>query len=199
VSEANAASCIRACYEDARCAAWTYVKPGIQAPGAQCWLKNTVPQAVSDDCCVSGKAPAVDTSQLTSTLFRIRLRSSYDITVVGGAGVFFVDVEQYNDGNWGAQRTTGFLGVGGGVSLKAGVSGPGDWQEFSVAIPARTADFKGTVGGVVIYPGAAVVVGVSGGLTLVFDRAEERVTVWVPGGNHGFGITVVTFLGGYWF
>lgn len=50
--------CEVACNGDAQCKAWTYVKPGIQGPLAQCWLKNTVPAKVSDNCCVSGKKPA---------------------------------------------------------------------------------------------------------------------------------------------
>jgi hypothetical protein len=46
--------CARQCEQEARCAAYTYVKPGIQGPEARCWLKHSVPRRVSDDCCVSG-------------------------------------------------------------------------------------------------------------------------------------------------
>ena len=53
--------CERTCNDDRRCRAWTYVKPGIQwspsAP-AKCWLKNTVPQAIAANCCISGKKEA---------------------------------------------------------------------------------------------------------------------------------------------
>jgi hypothetical protein len=46
--------CEGACKDDAKCAAWTYIKPGLQRPQARCCLKNVVP-AVSDNvCCVSG-------------------------------------------------------------------------------------------------------------------------------------------------
>jgi hypothetical protein len=46
--------CKEACERDARCAAFTYVNPGVQGPSARCWLKNSVPQAVQNGCCVSG-------------------------------------------------------------------------------------------------------------------------------------------------
>jgi hypothetical protein len=46
--------CEGACKGDTKCAAWTYVKPGLQGPQARCYLKSVVP-AVSDNvCCVSG-------------------------------------------------------------------------------------------------------------------------------------------------
>jgi hypothetical protein len=46
--------CERACSDDDRCKAWTYVNPGVQGPTARCWLKTTVPPAVASTCCVSG-------------------------------------------------------------------------------------------------------------------------------------------------
>jgi hypothetical protein len=47
-------TCEDACKNDPKCLAWTYVKPGIQASQARCYLKNVIP-AISDDvCCVSG-------------------------------------------------------------------------------------------------------------------------------------------------
>ncbi|HEY4975698.1 MAG TPA: PAN domain-containing protein [Steroidobacteraceae bacterium] len=46
--------CRMPCLKDARCQAWTFVKPGIQGRRAHCWLKDRVPQAVSNPCCVSG-------------------------------------------------------------------------------------------------------------------------------------------------
>ena len=45
--------CQRACASEARCRAWTYVRPGIQGPAARCWLKDGVPAASPDSCCVS--------------------------------------------------------------------------------------------------------------------------------------------------
>jgi len=50
----NWAACATGCASDAQCRAWTWVKAGIQGPGAKCWLKSTVPAPQSSDCCVSG-------------------------------------------------------------------------------------------------------------------------------------------------
>ena len=46
--------CRAMCLKDRRCQAWTFVKPGIQGRRARCWLKDRVPQAVSNQCCTSG-------------------------------------------------------------------------------------------------------------------------------------------------
>jgi hypothetical protein len=46
--------CRKACLADAKCLAYTYVKPGIQGAQARCWLKNTVPPPTPADCCESG-------------------------------------------------------------------------------------------------------------------------------------------------
>lgn len=37
-----------------RCKAWTYVRPGLQHKYAVCYLKNAVPPAVPNTCCISG-------------------------------------------------------------------------------------------------------------------------------------------------
>ena len=46
--------CANACMGEAKCKAWTYVKPGVQGNSARCWLKNSIPGASPNDCCVSG-------------------------------------------------------------------------------------------------------------------------------------------------
>lgn len=46
--------CASACAEEARCMAFTYVKPGVQGPQARCWLKSKVPDAQPNDETVSG-------------------------------------------------------------------------------------------------------------------------------------------------
>jgi 1-phosphatidylinositol phosphodiesterase len=46
--------CRDACWGDARCRAFTYVRPGAQGPNARCALKSVVPPARSNDCCLSG-------------------------------------------------------------------------------------------------------------------------------------------------
>jgi len=56
--EADPELCWQACLKDSRCAAFTYVKPGIQASNARCWLKYGVPQPLTDGCCISGVKPS---------------------------------------------------------------------------------------------------------------------------------------------
>jgi PAN domain len=46
--------CRTRCLKEARCQAWTFVRPGIQGRRAHCWLKDRVPQAVPNRCCTSG-------------------------------------------------------------------------------------------------------------------------------------------------
>jgi PAN domain/Trypsin len=50
--------CQSACRSDTEnCRAWAYVRPGVQGPKALCYLKNAVPPAVPDRCCISGVEP----------------------------------------------------------------------------------------------------------------------------------------------
>lgn len=49
--------CQRKCEGDKSCPAWTYAKPGIQGPLAKCWLKSSLPNALSNNCCISGVVP----------------------------------------------------------------------------------------------------------------------------------------------
>lgn len=55
LSDADPELCQRACDEDPKCKAWTYVKPNTtQGSQPRCWLKHTVPGPRGDECCVSG-------------------------------------------------------------------------------------------------------------------------------------------------
>lgn len=47
-------TCETACADDQRCAAWTYVRRGIQGLRGRCWLKSSVPHPVDDQNTVSG-------------------------------------------------------------------------------------------------------------------------------------------------
>ncbi len=47
-------TCRRACLDDGRCRAFTWVRPGLQGPRGRCWLKSAVPAPRPADCCVSG-------------------------------------------------------------------------------------------------------------------------------------------------
>lgn len=51
----NAKLCQQACMQKKQCRSWTYVKPNtIQGALPNCWLKQGVPAAVSNSCCISG-------------------------------------------------------------------------------------------------------------------------------------------------
>ncbi|NLV26593.1 MAG: hypothetical protein GXY48_05440 [Methanomicrobiales archaeon] len=50
----NPCECRDVCYNDSECLAYTYVKPGVQSRNARCWLKNDVPDPVTDKNCISG-------------------------------------------------------------------------------------------------------------------------------------------------
>ena len=47
-------ACRDACASEARCQAYTWVRPGVQKPKAVCWLKHGVPSPTSNANCVSG-------------------------------------------------------------------------------------------------------------------------------------------------
>ena len=47
-------ACRDACASEARCQAYTWVRPGVQKPKAVCWLKDGVPSPTSNANCVSG-------------------------------------------------------------------------------------------------------------------------------------------------
>ncbi len=47
-------ACATACEGEARCRAWTYVRPGYQGPAARCYLKNEIKPPRRKPCCISG-------------------------------------------------------------------------------------------------------------------------------------------------
>jgi hypothetical protein len=54
VASGDPADCALLCERDRRCRAWSFNYPTDITSGAICWLKNTVPPRVQDNCCVSG-------------------------------------------------------------------------------------------------------------------------------------------------
>ncbi len=54
VGSTTARTCQAACEENAYCQAYTYVKVGIQAATAYCYLKRSASKAVPNSCCISG-------------------------------------------------------------------------------------------------------------------------------------------------
>ncbi|HEX8170435.1 MAG TPA: PAN domain-containing protein [Thermoanaerobaculia bacterium] len=55
--------CAAACWTNNSCLSWTYVKPGYQGPKGNCWLKNSVPAASANACCISGTVAEVGTDR----------------------------------------------------------------------------------------------------------------------------------------
>ncbi|CCE05667.1 conserved exported hypothetical protein [Bradyrhizobium sp. STM 3843] len=54
ISSGDPADCALLCEHDRRCRAWSFTYPTVVETGAVCWLKNSVPARVPDNCCVSG-------------------------------------------------------------------------------------------------------------------------------------------------
>jgi hypothetical protein len=54
VPTGDPAECALTCERDRRCRAWTFSYPSEASRNAICWLKNSVPPRVADNCCVSG-------------------------------------------------------------------------------------------------------------------------------------------------
>jgi len=54
VSSGDPADCALVCERDRRCRAWSFNYPNDISHAAVCWLKNSVPARIADDCCVSG-------------------------------------------------------------------------------------------------------------------------------------------------
>ena len=54
VTSGDPADCALVCERDKRCRAWSFNYPTDITGNAVCWLKNSVPARIRDDCCVSG-------------------------------------------------------------------------------------------------------------------------------------------------
>ena len=54
MSNADPGQCQALCLREARCIAFSYVRPGIQGERARCWLKDSVPEPSDNACCTSG-------------------------------------------------------------------------------------------------------------------------------------------------
>jgi PAN domain len=53
-ADSNGESCASACKAEARCRAWTYVRPGYYGAAPRCYLKARVTPPRRRPCCVSG-------------------------------------------------------------------------------------------------------------------------------------------------
>ena len=54
VTDNDPTPCQNACLGDARCRAWTFVKPGVQGAAGRCWLKSAVAVSAARPWRVSG-------------------------------------------------------------------------------------------------------------------------------------------------
>lgn len=53
--QVTASLCQKACFQEAECKSWTFVKPNtVQGPKGVCWLKNNIPPPAKNGCCMSG-------------------------------------------------------------------------------------------------------------------------------------------------
>jgi hypothetical protein len=57
VSVPHVEQCQETCTADSNCRAWAYVRPDAPGKSATCYLKNAIPAAFHDDCCISGVPP----------------------------------------------------------------------------------------------------------------------------------------------
>jgi len=80
LSNADPQVCANDCANDPNCKAFTYVKPGFRGQNSQpeCWLKNGVPDPVSQDYCISGvkaaampESPSVDWNNIPSLVLHL--------------------------------------------------------------------------------------------------------------------------------
>ncbi len=56
--------CRTACEKEEQCKAWTYVKPAKEGESAHCYLKNKVPKATKNNCCISGVVTRADPQEV---------------------------------------------------------------------------------------------------------------------------------------
>jgi hypothetical protein len=54
ITSGDPADCALVCERDRRCRSWSFNYPTDIGSSALCWLKNSVPARVPDNCCVSG-------------------------------------------------------------------------------------------------------------------------------------------------
>ncbi|MBR1214462.1 PAN domain-containing protein [Bradyrhizobium sp. JYMT SZCCT0180] len=50
----DAEACLKLCFRERECRAWTFVKAGFQGASPVCWIKHTIPRAIPNRCCTSG-------------------------------------------------------------------------------------------------------------------------------------------------
>jgi hypothetical protein len=54
LADNNPNHCRDDCMADARCQSFTFLRPSYRGPNAHCFLKNSIPSATQNTCCISG-------------------------------------------------------------------------------------------------------------------------------------------------
>ncbi len=89
VTSRDPSDCALACERDRRCKSWSYGFPPDLEGAAGCWLKNTLPPRVADNCCISGVrgAGVIESHGGPFEIFVDRLGGDYkSFKVDGGDG-----------------------------------------------------------------------------------------------------------------
>lgn len=89
IATRDPAECAMTCERDRRCRAWSFDFPSDPSREANCWLKNTLPPRVSDNCCVSGVrgAGVIEQNEGAFEMFIDRFGGDYrNFEVKGGDG-----------------------------------------------------------------------------------------------------------------
>ncbi|MEZ5921478.1 MAG: PAN domain-containing protein [Parvularculaceae bacterium] len=109
LDSANPALCKKACEDDSKCKAYTYVKPGVQGPKARCYLKSAAPAASVNNCCVSGVKQTLTQSASSQPVTRQldRKKSATITRIPRGAAV--IAVAPKDPGPLGKGAATGSL------------------------------------------------------------------------------------------
>ncbi len=104
------ALCAKACAEDTKCKAYTYVKPGVQGPAPRCYLKDPAPAASANECCVSGVKKAVTARRPPPAKSAAKPATPVDpsVTVIN-PGVLAIKVDPVDPGPLGRGQAQGSL------------------------------------------------------------------------------------------
>ena len=118
--------CRDSCGGDTQCRAWSWVRPGVQGPSAQCWLKNQVPRMVKNDCCSSGPRQSISGRDLKAEDHTDRPGSDYkNLAMDSWAACEATCADEDRCTAWTYARP-GFQGPRGHCWLKTAVPNPQD-------------------------------------------------------------------------
>lgn len=139
----SAFTCRNSCGGEARCQAYTWVKPGIQGPSGRCWLKHARSAIVKDGCCDSGPREFIEKADL---------RAEDTVNRPG------LDYKNFETDSWRTcEAACGEEGIcASWTYVRRGVQGPSGrcWLKNRVARPVADAN---TVSGVKFEPASVLI------------------------------------------